>query len=90
MPKKEPKHPLKSQAMWAAYLTILIGLLRLFGIVGANEQVPITIDSMDKPVNTSPINKDNADDVGLVGLGALMIKGRKEADTPIGKLLGSS
>lgn len=81
------KHPLKSQSMIASYLVIATGLLRLFGYIGPTENVQLTIDSMDKPVQTVPI-EEKAPDLLLIAAGALGIKGRRDAKGPIGKLLG--
>lgn len=80
------KHPLKSKAMIGAYLTIAAGFLQYFGVIGPNQRVDITIDDLNAP----PANKQEKDVVGLglVGAGILAAKGRRDANRPIGKLLG--
>lgn len=80
------KHPLKSQTMLAAYVTIIVGLLQYFGIIGPEQKVNITIDQLDKPPAQSV--QEKAAPIALLGAGAMAAKGRRDAKSNIGPLIG--
>ena len=80
----ETKHPLKSQTVIAGYITIIIALARIFGFIGPNDNVNVTIDTMDQPHQTS--KEDTAGNLALAGAGIFAIKGRYQANSNIKRL----